>query len=85
MIEEVPDGWSEMDTEFEQQLQAFQRRRDGLVVSVEKHTSPDGEYSVVTLPENFVDDNSVIDWITDNDSRTEADSSAVTFMRNRDR
>lgn len=51
----VPDGWSEIKPALRDQERAFQRT-DGLVVSVEG----DRKYSVVFLPENFEDDNQVI-------------------------
>ena len=55
-----PAGWTEIEPEFEFQRQTFQRRRDGLVVSVEQELHA---YSVVTLPENYYQDNRVIDCI----------------------
>lgn len=55
----VPDGWTEVSTEFGQQERAFQRRRDGLVVSVEQGTTSD-KYAVSCLPQNFQNDNQPI-------------------------
>jgi hypothetical protein len=54
-------GWTEIEPKFESQRQAFQRRRDNLVVSVEREGM--SCYNVVTLPENFDQDNQVIDCI----------------------
>ena len=51
-----PAGWTEIEPEFE-----FQRRRDGLVVSVEQELH--ATYNVVTLPENYYQDNQVIDYV----------------------
>ena len=51
-----PAGWTEIEPEFE-----FQRRRDGLVVSVEQEGM--SCHNVVTLPENYYQDNQVIDCI----------------------
>ena len=56
-----PAGWIEIEPEFEFQRQTFQRRRDGLVVSVEQELH--AAYNVVTLPENYYQDNRVIDCI----------------------
>ena len=56
-----PAGWIEIEPEFEFQRQIFQRRRDGLVVSVEQELH--ATYNVVTLPENYYQDNQVIDCI----------------------
>jgi hypothetical protein len=56
-----PAGWTEIEPEFDYQRQTFQRRRDGLVVSVEQELH--ATYNVVTLPENYYQDNQVIDCI----------------------
>ena len=56
-----PAGWTEIEPEFDYQRQTFQRRRDGLVVSVEQELH--AAYNVVTLPENYYQDNRVIDCI----------------------
>ena len=54
-------GWTEIEPEFDYQRQTFQRRRDGLVVSIER----DGKssHNIVTLPENYYQDNKIIDCI----------------------
>ena len=54
-------GWTEIEPKFESQRQAFQRGRDGLVVSIEREGM--SCFNVVTLPENFDQDNQVIDCI----------------------
>jgi len=56
-----PAGWTEIEPEFDHQRQTFQRRRDGLVVAIER----DGRRSqnIVTLPENYYQDNKIIDCI----------------------
>jgi hypothetical protein len=56
-----PAGWTEIEPEFEFQRQTFQRRRDGLVVSIEREGM--SCHNVVTLPENYHQDNQVIDCI----------------------
>ena len=56
-----PAGWTEIEPEFEFQRQTFQRRRDGLVVSVEQELH--AACNVVTLPENYYQDNRVFDFI----------------------
>ena len=56
-----PAGWTEIEPEFDHQRQTFQRRRDGLVVSIEREGM--SCYNVVTLPENYDQDNQVIDCI----------------------
>lgn len=55
----APDGWSHIDTEFGQQIDAFQRQTDGLVVSIERGTTGH-KYAVSFLPENFPQDNQAI-------------------------
>lgn len=55
----APKGWNSIGTEFEQQEYAFQRSRDGLVISIERGVTQD-KYSVSFLPENFHEDNQVI-------------------------
>ena len=56
-----PAGWIEIEPEFDHQQQTFQRRRDGLVLAIER----DGRrsHNIVTLPENYYQDNQVIDCI----------------------
>ena len=56
-----PAGWTEIEPEFEYQRQTFQRRRDGLVVAIERESH--AAYNVVTLPENYYQDNQTIDCI----------------------
>jgi hypothetical protein len=56
-----PAGWTEIEPEFEFQRQTFQRRRDGLVVSVEQELH--AAYNVVKLPENYYQNNRVIGCI----------------------
>lgn len=79
-INDIPDGWTEIDTEFTQQKQAFQRRRDGLVMSIEFGTAHRVDWSASTLPQNFVDDNQIIELIHDSNDRTEVEEQAVVFM-----
>ena len=55
-------GWTEIEPEFDDQRQTFQRRRDGLVVSMEQE-SPHAAYNIVTLPENYHEDNQIINCI----------------------
>ena len=81
MIHDVPDGWTEVETAFHQQKQAFQRRRDGLVVSIERGTAHRVDWSAVTLPRNFREDNQTIDQIHDSNDRTEVEEQAVVFMQ----
>lgn len=82
---DVPDGWTEIDTEFGQQEYAFQRRRDGLVVSVEHGTTSD-RYAVSFLPENFAQDNQAIrsygddGYLYSGDSLDDAVEEAVEWM-----
>ncbi|WP_372611663.1 hypothetical protein [Halomonas sp.] len=82
---DIPDGWHELNTEFTQQKQAFQRPRDGLIVSIEFGTGHQTDYSAVTLPENFVDDHRVIDVIHDSNDRTEVEEQALVFMEENER
>ena len=54
-------GWTEIEPEFDHQRQTFLRGHDGLVIAVEQEGM--GCYSVVTLPENYHQDNQVIDYV----------------------
>ena len=54
-------GWTEIEPEFDYQRQTFQRGRDGLVVSIEQESY--AAYNIVTLPENYDQDNQVIDYV----------------------
>ena len=56
-----PAGWTEIEPEFEFQHQTFQRRRDGLVVAIELERM--SFYNVVILPENYYQEDQVIDCI----------------------
>ena len=56
-----PAGWTEIEPEFDHQRQTFQRGRDGLVVAIEREGM--SYYNVVTLPENYYQDNQVIDCV----------------------
>ena len=52
-------GWIEIEPEFDHQRQTFQRRRDGLVIAVEREGM--SCFNVVTLSE----DNQVIEWVAE--------------------
>ena len=52
-------GWTEIEPEFDHQRQTFQRRRDGLVIAVEREGM--SCFNVVTLSE----DNQVIEWVAE--------------------
>jgi hypothetical protein len=77
-----PAGWTEIEPEFEFQRQTFQRRRDGLVVSVEQELHA---YSVVTLPENYYQDNRVIDCIRAGVKSEDAAEAAQEWMEQNNR
>lgn len=87
----IPDGWTEVDTEFEQQERAFQRGRDGLVVSIERGTVTGAMYAVTFLPENFHEDDRPISSYGDDgqlytgDSLDEALAEAEEWMDNNPR
>lgn len=58
VIKNLPDGWSQVDSGESHQIEeAYQRVSDGLVISVERGTTNESEYSATFLPENFKDDN----------------------------
>jgi len=57
-----PAGWTEIEPKFDHERQAF-RRRDGLVVAIERMGM--GSYNVLTLPENYDQDNRVIDYVAE--------------------
>lgn len=78
-------GWSVIESpfEFHQQLRAYQRRRDGLVLSIERGTTSwrtDDPYAVNTLPENFYNDSQVIDQIGTTSTEEKAVEMAHEFM-----
>ena len=72
-------GWTEIEPEFDDQRQTFQRRRDGLVVSMEQE-SPHAAYNIVTLPENYHQDNKIIDCIRAGVEPEDAAETARAFM-----
>lgn len=86
MSDEDPfTGWFVIESpfEFHQQLKAYQRRRDGLVLSVEEGTTSwrtDDRYAVNTLPENFRQDNQVIDQVGTAPTEEKAVEIAHEFM-----
>lgn len=77
----APEGWVEIEPEWYIQKRVFQRRRDGLVVSIEKGTGHRFRWSAVTLPENFYEDSQVIDVIEDADSQLAVEAAAVDYMK----
>ena len=74
-----PAGWTEIEPEFDYQRQTFQRRRDGLVVSVEQEGM--SGCNVVTLPENYDQDNQVVDWVAEDLEPEVAVETARAFMQ----
>jgi hypothetical protein len=82
MIDSIPAGWSSVETSFHQQEQAIQRASDGLVLSIEKNTGTKHKWNLVTLPENFRDDNQIIDHVDDHDSLDFIELQAMFFMLN---
>ena len=78
-----PAGWTEIEPEFEFQRQTFQRRRDGLVVSVEQELH--AAYNVVTLPENYYQDNRVIGCIEAGVEPEDAAETAREWMEQNNR
>lgn len=76
----TPDGWTQTITQEnnEQQiLEAYQRRRDGLVLALEKGVVTGSKYSIAALPENWRDDNQPIRQYGDNGYLWEGDSIAT--------
>ena len=78
-----PAGWTEIEPEFDHQQQTFQRRRDGLVVAIEREGM--SGHSVVTLPENHHQDNQVIDCIEAGVEPEDAAETARAFMEHNNR
>ena len=85
MIDSIPDGWTEVETAFHQQQQAIQRSGDGLVLSIEKNTTDSSKWSLVTLPENFHNDNQIIDHVDADDSLDFIELQAMFFMLSPDK
>ena len=71
-------GWTEIEPEFDYQQRTFQRRRDNLVVSIEQESY--AAYNIVTLPENYDQDNQVIDCIQLGAEPEDAAETARAFM-----
>ena len=71
-------GWTEIEPEFDYQRQTFQRRRDNLVVSIEQESY--AAYNIVTLPENYHQDNKIIDCIRAGVEPEDAAETARAFM-----
>ena len=78
-----PAGWTEIEPEFDHQRQTFQRRRDGLVVSIEQESH--AAYNVVTLPENCYQDNQVIDYVEVGVELEDAAETAHEWMEHNNR
>ena len=78
-----PAGWTEIEPEFGYQQQTFQRRRDGLVLSVEQESH--AAYNVVTLPENYHQDNQLIDCIEVDVEPEEVGETAREWMEQNNR
>jgi hypothetical protein len=78
-----PAGWTEIEPEFDHQRQTFQRRRDGLVVAIER----DGRrsHNIVTLPENYYQDNKIIDCIRAGVEPEDAAETAHEWMEQNNR
>ena len=76
-----PAGWTEIEPEFEFQQQTFQRRRDGLVLAIEREGM--SSYNVVTLPENYYRNNKIIDCIRAGVEPEDAAETARAFMEQR--
>ena len=71
-------GWIEIEPEFDHQRQTFQRRRDDLVIAVEREGT--SCHNVVTLPENYHQDNKIIDCIRAGVEPEDAAETARAFM-----
>ena len=56
-----PAGWTEIEPAFDYQRQTFQRRRDGIVLAIEREER--SSYNVVILPGNYYQGNQVIDHV----------------------
>jgi len=78
-----PAGWIEIEPEFDHQRQTFQRRRDGLVVAIEREGW--SSHNIVTLPENYYQDNQVIDYVEVGVEPEDAAETARAFMEHNNR
>ena len=76
-------GWTEIEPEFDYQRQTFQRRRDNLVVSIEQESY--AAYNIVTLPENYHQDNKIIDCIRAGVEPEDAAETAREWMEQNNR
>ena len=76
-------GWTEIEPEFDHQQQTFQRRRDCLVLAIEQ----DGRRSnnIVTLPENYYQNNKIIDCIRAGIEPEEVGETAREWMEQNNR
>jgi len=73
-------NWFEMENIEPYMEQAWQNRVNGEVLSLEK-VGPD-TFTVVTLPENFKDDNQPIKELAREKSRSMATGTALGYIRN---
>ena len=78
----LPAGWTEIEPKFDHERQAF-RRRDGLVVAIERMGM--GSYNVLTLPENYDQDNQVIDYVAEDVEPEDAAETAREWMEQNNR
>lgn len=80
MAEQEVDKWMPLKRLESYQEKAWQNRENGKVLSLEKKGP--GHFDVVTLPQNFRDDNQIIESIADGVSREDAMGAAQGFMKN---
>ena len=80
MAESEVDKWLPLKRLESYQVQAWQNRENGKVLSLEQK-GPD-HYDVVTLPENFRQDNQVIEVVEEGVSYEKAIGAAEGFKKN---
>lgn len=79
--EAAPDGWTKVkdadDSDAIQLRDVYQRRRDGLVVAIERNVLDSYEWAATALPENYYNDNQPIRRYGDNGYVAKADDESV--------
>lgn len=75
--------WKEITTGIAGEMESWQNMRNGEVLTIEKRGGlrSDVNYQVVTLPENWEDDNQVIDLIDTTQSFHEATIVANSYRK----
>ena len=71
--------WKEVTTGIAGEMESWQNMRNGEVLSIEKVSR--SRYQVITLPENWKDDNQVIELIDTTETLSQATVAAEAYRK----